>query len=80
MGVTYCKQGGSGSSDRICPPIQGERENRDGANGSRAILWRGIYEVRLLGPERRPPTRRRPNGWETPGSETGAPEGVKCSD
>jgi hypothetical protein len=48
IGVTCCKQGGSGSSDRICPPIQGERENRDGANGSRAIFCRGIYEVRLL--------------------------------
>jgi hypothetical protein len=27
-GVTCWKQGGSGSSDKFCPPIQGESEKR----------------------------------------------------
>src|ERR1035438_2369263 len=27
-GVTCCKQAGSGSSDRFCPPLQGEMVNR----------------------------------------------------
>src|ERR1035437_8135207 len=30
-GVTCCKQGANGSSDRFCPPIWGEREKRDGS-------------------------------------------------
>jgi hypothetical protein len=31
-GVTWCKQGGSGSSDRFCPPIEGERKLGDGGD------------------------------------------------
>src|ERR1035441_6193354 len=26
IGITHCKQGGTGASDRFCPPIQGERK------------------------------------------------------
>ena len=43
--VTYYKPGGSGSSNRFCPHIQGEWENRDGGNGPRAIRSRGIYRL-----------------------------------
>ena len=43
IGVTYCKRGGSGSSDRFCPPIQGEGENRDGGNGPCDIRCRGEH-------------------------------------
>ena len=24
IGITHCKQGGTGSSDRFCPPVQGD--------------------------------------------------------
>jgi hypothetical protein len=26
IGITHCKQGGTGSSDRFCPPIEGEQQ------------------------------------------------------
>jgi hypothetical protein len=58
--VTYCKPGGSGSSDRFCPPIKGEREivlekrgvSADTASplarycGNSAEMWAGLQAYR----------------------------------